>query len=507
VDPLVPRVSHSYLTVLLIADRLTGRILIKRDNSTMGIQAVFFDMGGTLETFGYTRELRLEGTQALSAYLAQAGIELPLSTEQLFNRISAGLEQYKRWSIASMEELSAFRIWSEYLLADLPIDPEKLGPIADDLMALLENRYYRRALRPEVPEVLRALQAMGLRIGLISNTNSRGLVPANLRAYGIAEFFDPVVLSSAYGRRKPDPAIFHYAARLANLPTSACAYVGDRVRRDIDGARRAGFALAIQIRHDFAHGENDEGETPDARIDDLRELIEIVRLEQLKPARPPVARAVRALLFDAGDILYFRPKQSEYFKAFLAEQGLALKPDHAQLKKGIEYKAYRGLITHDEYREAVLALYGIADPAGVARGKQALVDDDANVEFFAGVPETLLALKERGYLLGIITDSANSVSAKLSWFGRGGFGHVWDSIVSSIELGTRKPDPSIYLASLQQLGLEAGEAAFVGHRAAELDGARAVGMRTIAFNWDPGAAADCYVHKFGDLLQVLELAE
>jgi putative hydrolase of the HAD superfamily len=55
------------------------------------------------------------------------------------------------------------------------------------------------------------------------------------------------VLSSQYGRRKPDPSIFFQAARLANLPTSACAYIGDKINRDVLGARRAGFRLALQI--------------------------------------------------------------------------------------------------------------------------------------------------------------------------------------------------------------------------------------------------------------------
>jgi putative hydrolase of the HAD superfamily len=93
-----------------------------------------------------------------------------------------------------------------------------------------------------------------------------------------------------------------------------------------------------------------------------------------------------------------------------------------------------------------------------------------------------------GYMLGIVTDTANPVHAKLSWFERGGFGHVWDSIISSKELGTRKPDPKIYHAALQQLGLTPDQAVFVGHKASELDGARAIGMKTIAFNPDRDAA-------------------
>ena len=468
----------------------------------MKIQAVIFDMGGTIETFGYTRELRLETTAVIQQRLVHAGIDLHLSTDQLFDVISSGLDRYKRWCLQTMEELPSRRVWSEYILSRFEVNKEKLSEISEELMFLIETRFYRRAMRPEIPEVLKALKGMGLKIGIISNVNSRGQVPTNLKDYGIIDYFHPIVLSSEYGYRKPDPSIFHYAARLINAPTSQCVYVGDRVVRDIDGARRAGFGLAIQIQHDFEHGENDTGFTPDAVIEDMTELLDILKEKCDRGQSEADTRKTRALIFDAGDILYFRPQRGDNFATFLKELGLEISPNHAQQKKEIEYQAYRGQITHDEYRESVVRMYRITEPEQLARGKQSLIDDDANVAFFGGVPETLRALKERGFLLGIVTDTANSISAKLSWFERGGFGHVWDSIISSLDIGTRKPDPKIYEASLKQLGLTPDRAVFVGHRASELAGARAVGMQTVAFNYDADASADYFIEKFSDLLNV-----
>lgn len=468
----------------------------------MKIQAVIFDMGGTIETFGYTRELRLETTDIIQHRLVDAGIDLRLSNEQLYDVISCGLDRYKRWCLQSLEELPSRRVWSEYILQDFNLDKEKIAEISEELMLLIETRFYRRAMRPEMPEVLRTIQQMGLKIGIISNVNSLGQVPTNLREYGIIDYFDPIVLSSEYGCRKPDPSIFHYAARLINAPTSQCVYVGDRVIRDIEGARRAGFGLAIQIRHNFEHGENDTGFTPDAVIENMTELLDILKEKRDCEPSHEDCKKICALIFDAGDILYFRPQRGSGFGSFLKELGLEITPNHNQKKKEIEYQAYRGQITHDEYREALVRMYGITEPEQLVRGKRALIDDDANVAFFEGVPETLLALKEQGYLLGIVTDTANSISAKLSWFERGGFGHVWDSITSSMDIGVRKPDPKIYKAALQQLGLTPDQAVFVGHRVSELDGARAVGMQTVAFNYDKDASADYFIEKISDLLEV-----
>jgi len=471
----------------------------------MTIQAVFFDMGGTIETFGYTRELRLKTTADIQRRLLEAGLDLKVDTEELYEIISSGLKKYKAWSIATLEELPSQRVWRDFILAGHPFDPVRLSEVAEDLMLMIETDYYERRMRPGMAAVLEAIRQMGLKIGIISNVNSRGQVPFNLAKYGIRHYFDPIVLSSEYGWRKPDPAIFHYAARLARVPTSACAYVGDRIARDVLGARRAGFKLAVQIRHDYDHGEDDSGAVPDHVITDMTELLPILRAEGARTPPAAAPEGIHALLFDAGDILYHRPDKGSGFKAFIDEMGLP-DCDQSPEKDLLTQQAYRGEIDQDQYREAVLRLYGVRSPGDIERGKRALEADDNNVEFMEGVADTLLALKERGFLLGIVTDSANSVHTKLKWLEAAGIGHVWDSFTSSLEVGTRKPDPRIYRAALEQLGAAPGRTVFVGHKASELEGARGVGMHTVAFNRDPDAEADITIEKFEELLRLPILA-
>jgi putative hydrolase of the HAD superfamily len=472
----------------------------------MTIRAVFFDMGGTIETYGWTPELRIRETAGIRQRLADAGINLGLTDKQLYEIISAGLDAYHQLSLQTMDELSPQRVWNEYIFASYPVDREKLAAIAEELMVFIEIHYYQRAMRPDVPGVLEAIRKMGLKIGLISNVNSRGQVPTNLDMYGIRHYFDPIVLSSEYGRRKPDPAIFHYAARLANVPTGECVYIGDRISRDILGARKAGYRIAVQIRHDYEHGEVDEGATPDAVIDQMTEILEILRVELNNSMDSALGKnsqnPIRALLFDAGDILYYRQNSGSKLAAFLNEIGHPyneLPPDKIS---ALRDQAYQGLINYDQYQEALLRFYGITRPDLLARGKQILDDEANNVQFFEGVPETLSSLKDEGYLLGIITDTALPVHVKLNWFERGGFGDVWDSIISSKELGIRKPNPKIYQMALQQLGISADQAIFVGHKSSELDGAKAVGIKTIAFNYDEGVTADHYLSHFSDLLKI-----
>ena len=295
----------------------------------MALQAVFFDMGGTLETYSYDPELRLQATPDLHRLLLQAGIDLKLEPEELYPLVLDGLARYRRWSGDSLQELSPEAIWGDYILAGQPVDRRRLSAIAEDLTLFIEARYYQRQMRPEMPAVLNAIQKMGLKMGIISNVMSRGLVPGNLRAYGIQNFFDPIVLSSAYGWRKPGPAIFHHAASLAGLPTGDCAFVGDRITRDISGARRAGFRLAVQIQHEYDRDPEGQKPDPDALIEDMSELVEILEAELRRPWTPrhPMreVNGIRGILFDAGDILYYRPYKRKRFRAFLEEQGLTFR--------------------------------------------------------------------------------------------------------------------------------------------------------------------------------------
>jgi putative hydrolase of the HAD superfamily len=469
----------------------------------MGIRAVFFDMGGTIERFWYTPEDRLRAIPGLNKLFLSVGVELGLSQEKLYELISSGYRRYHKWSIDTMEELPPQRVWSEFILAGNPVDADKLAVVAEGLIYYLESHFYQREMRPEVPAVLESVKKLGLKMGLISNVCSRDLVPDNLKKYGIIHYFDPIVLSSSYGRRKPDPAIFHYAARLADVPTGECLYIGDRIARDIVGARRAGFKLAVQIINEFDHGEDDTGAEPDAIISKMTELLDIIRTELAAP-RPLVgdSKQVRALLFDAGDILYYRPRQGRSLHKFLEELDLTDKEIPTAALNALKRQAYHGEITQSQHREALLRLYGLTDPELIERGKQLMEMDENNIHFFKGVPETLKKLKEKGFMLGIVTDTANPIHVKLNWFERGGFGHVWDSIISSKEMGIQKPHPKIYHIALQQLGVTVEQAAFVGHSPEELEGARAIGMKTIAFNYGESARADFYIDKFAELLKV-----
>ena len=471
----------------------------------MPLQVVLFDMGGTIETFCFTREFRIKNAPLIRECLAKGGITLPISDEKLADMITAGIKAYHHWNLQSMIEIPQERIWREYILSEYNISEEKLKPIGEELCYLYETQLYVREMRPEIPGVLARIQELGLRIGCISNTQSFGQVPGNLKSYGILEYFDPIVLSSECGVRKPDPSIFYYACRQAGVPSSACAYVGDKINRDILGAHRAGFRMAVQIRHEYDDGEPDEGAEPDAVIHSMEELVPLLEKEIIKDRQvgyPLKEKQYQAIYFDAGDILYHRPLSGKNFLAFLNSHPVNPPADIESSKRYLKSLAFENKIHRHEYYEKLVRLYGITDPTVVQQGVDAIEKDDLTVEIMPGVKEVVLELKRRGYLMGIITDTALPIHIKLKWLEKGGFGHIWDTVVSSREMGARKPSSKMYMEAIHGMGLVPGQCIFVGHKTSELEGAREMGMATVAFSYDADAPGDFYIQNFKDLLGV-----
>lgn len=90
---------------------------------------------------------------------------------------------------------------------------------------------------------------------------------------------------------------------------------------------------------------------------------------------------------------------------------------------------------------------------------------------------TLLALKEKGYKLGLISDC--SMEVPVLW-PELPFAKLMDVPLFSSTEGIRKPNPDIYLRACQRLGVKAEECLYVGDGSSdELAGAKRVGMTSV----------------------------
>ena len=244
------------------------------------ITSVLFDMGGTLEDIYVDAESERAAIVALQEILERNALNPGVGYDELKARVDAGWVRYGKYRDASGIELKPVPIWCNYVLSDFNFPREILEPICEEIAHMWEVTHYHRALRPKVKEMLTELRAMGLKLSIISNTAAMYQVFYTLKDYGIRDFFQDVTLSSVTGIRKPRTDIFTVAMHQLQSAPEECVYVGDTVSRDIIGAKKAGFAAAIQILSKLTREKDvgiDPKYAPDYFIEDIMDVAKIVK--------------------------------------------------------------------------------------------------------------------------------------------------------------------------------------------------------------------------------------
>jgi putative hydrolase of the HAD superfamily len=94
------------------------------------------------------------------------------------------------------------------------------------------------------------------------------------------------------------------------------------------------------------------------------------------------------------------------------------------------------------------------------------------------------ALRERGLLVGLVSNAIDPPSLLHRDLERLGVAERLDVALFSSEVGWRKPHPAMFEQALAELGVEAGHALFVGDSLVnDIGGAAAVGMHTCQAVW------------------------
>lgn len=214
-----------------------------------------------------------------------------------------------------------------------------------------------------------------------------------------------------------------------------------------------------------------------------------------------------AVLMDAGGVLYHRPRQDRHLTAFLEGHGLTLRHRRVadRALRAALFDVRSGRIDLDTFYDAVLRVHGIEDEALFPAGREALLQDAADIELYPGVRETLDALEAAGIRLGVVSDSGHVAGEKIAWLAQRGLSpSLWAAFVVSSEVGSLKLDCTPFTHALDRLEVPADAVAFVGHATEELRCAGELGMTTIAFMPDDLAAPSDHVigsfYGLGDLL-------
>ncbi len=242
------------------------------------LDAVIFDWGGTLSVF--------VEAELVDAWRLAARHLAPDREDELTARMAAVEADF--WATTSSHQRSA-------TLADLlATATRELG--LDVAEALLEEAAVRHldAWTPHIrhdPEAVGALTALrdqGLRIGMLSNTHwPRAFHERFLERDCLVDLIDARLYTSEMPFQKPHPSAFLAAAEALGVEPERAVFVGDRPWDDISGAQAAGMRTVLRPN---PVAPDVDGIEPDARIDALPALVELVRRWRAAQAMENVPR-------------------------------------------------------------------------------------------------------------------------------------------------------------------------------------------------------------------------
>jgi len=209
-------------------------------------------------------------------------------------------------------------------------------------------------------------------------------------------------------------------------------------------------------------------------------------------ADAPAARRVEAVISDFGGVLTSPLAGS--FEAFqdtsgvpLAELGKAMVAIGARLGVNPLFELETGRLSEADF----LTQIGVQLTEQLGR----TVDMDGFGErYFAHLHPNepmigyMRELRGRGYRLAICTNNVREWEQR--WRAMLPVDEIFDVVVDSAFVGTRKPEPRIYELTLEALGVDPGAALLIDDIEANCTGARELGIQAVWFQSAEQAIAD-----------------
>ena len=242
---------------------------------------------------------------------------------------------------------------------------------------------------------------------------------------------------------------------------------------------------------------------------------------------------IRTIMFDMGgtleDIWYneeTKTQAARRVQEMLAAASCAVHEEEtafcAHLMQGIaDYKSWSEGQMLEKKPEEIWSAYYLKEFNLPAQTIREMAEDIAGMwevtyfhrELRPGVQETLETLKERGYRLGVISNTASlySVFDVLAGYG---IREYFENVTLSSVTGYRKPHPEIFRIALREMNVEATACAYIGDTISrDIIGAQTAGFgRTIRIesflsaekdrDTDPARKPDATIQEISDLLQL-----
>jgi len=223
------------------------------------VKVVSFDFGGTLayET--------TDNCIVFQQILQKLGYKIEV--DDIKEAMKIVREWWKREKGEKVWNEEAMREFHEKVMSKLGIsNPEKL---AEETSKVLPRKLGFKAY-DDAEQTLKNLRRMGYSLIIISNVSSERNLKTYLGKAKLNGYFDALFASGSMGVEKPNPQIFHQAAKEMNVPCQAMIHVGDSYEIDYLGAESAGIrGILIDRKGNYRNKEC-------IRISNLTQLLKLL---------------------------------------------------------------------------------------------------------------------------------------------------------------------------------------------------------------------------------------
>lgn len=237
---------------------------------------------------------------------------------------------------------------------------------------------------------------------------------------------------------------------------------------------------------------------------------------------PESLKGIRAVLFDLDETLIDAPRGLEAAHKAVAEricEYLSCEESNVtrvDIKKNLDEFSEKMNLRREYDRDSWWPK--LLDEAGI-RGELSQDQKEKISEIYwntyadNAVPytdtETVLEyLDERGYKLGLVTDTDESVVSKRERISRHEFSDLFDTVVIGGEdTSEPKPDSESFKLAARELGVDPNECVMVGDKPfTDIKGANSVGMKSIQVerrDWNSNENPDFTISCLSDLRELL----
>ncbi|MBE4910537.1 HAD family hydrolase [Bacillus luteolus] len=122
---------------------------------------------------------------------------------------------------------------------------------------------------PNLIRMLDELKGKSLKLGIITNGQGKFQMD-NIKALGIEEYFDIILVSEWEGLKKPDKRIFEKALHRLNLSASEAMFIGDHPENDVKASMQMGMVGVWKRDAQWSMVE------ADYIVNDLIEIVDLV---------------------------------------------------------------------------------------------------------------------------------------------------------------------------------------------------------------------------------------